>query len=116
MKPTESHSSVGKDGLHHSVTEKATHVLFHLVHNPQAPVADKVAAPARRVFLKFDLILVLPMLIMFCESDVGYIHQLTLLYVSKIYSHSLTGSILAMLESLDFKPTSRCPTTNTPSL
>ena len=28
---------------------------------------------------------------MFCESDMGYIHQLTPLYVSKIYCHSLTG-------------------------
>ena len=73
------------------MTEKATPKFLHLVCTPQAPLPDKVAAVARRVFLKFDLIFVLPMLIMFCESDMGYMHQLTPLYVSKIYCHSLTG-------------------------
>ena len=88
MNPTGSHSSVGKE---HSVTETMTHDFLHPMCTPQAPLPDKVAALALGVFLKFDLILVLPMLIMFCESDMGYMHQLNPLYVSKIYCHSLTG-------------------------
>ena len=70
------------------MTEKATPNFLHLVCTPQAPLPDKVAAVARGVFLKFVLILVFPMLILFCEADMGYVHQLT---PSKIYCHSLTG-------------------------
>ena len=88
MNPTGSHSSVGKE---HSVTETTTHDFLHPVCTPQAPLPHKVVALARGVFLNFDLILVLPMLIMYCESDMGYMHQLTPLYVPKIYCHSLTG-------------------------
>lgn len=48
----------------------------HFASNPQAqaPVTDKGSAIARRGFLKFDLILVLPMLILFCKCDMDYKH------------------------------------------
>ena len=82
MNPTGSHSSVGKEYL---MTEKMTHNFLHLECTPQSPLPDKVAT------VKSDLILALPMLIMFCESDVGYIHQLTPLDVSKTHCHILTG-------------------------
>ena len=62
MNPTGSHLSVGKE---HLMTEKMTDIFLHLVCTPQPPLPDKVAAIAHRVFLKFVLILVLPMLIMF---------------------------------------------------
>jgi len=90
-KPTDSNSSVEKEGIHYSTTGRTTRHHLHPAYNPRAPLTDEVHALARRVFLKFDLILVLPMLIMFCECDTDYKRQLTLLYVSKIYCHSLTG-------------------------
>ena len=88
VNPAGSCSSVGKE---HSMTEKTTRNFLYLVCTPQASLPDKVAAVAHRVFLKFNLILVLPVIIMFCESDMDYMHQLTSFYVPKIYCHSLTG-------------------------
>jgi MFS family permease len=69
MKPGDSHSSVEKEGVHHSTIGKAAHKI-HLGYPPQAPAADKDGALARKAFLKFDLILVLPMLVMFCKWDI----------------------------------------------
>lgn len=68
-KSTESWTSLGKD--YHSMIGKAIHNP-HLAYNPQTPVTDKGSALARRGFLKFDLILVLPMLILFCKCDMDY--------------------------------------------
>ena len=64
MKPSESDSSAEKDGVHQTVISE--HVL-HLSHSPRPPLTNEVEAVAHKVFLKFDLVLVLPTLIMFCE-------------------------------------------------
>ena len=88
--PTGSYSLVGKEYL---MTEKTICNLLCLLCTPQASLPDKVTAVAHRVFLK------LPVLIMFCESDMGYIHQLTPFYVPNICCHPLEGYILAMLET-----------------
>ena len=55
MKPTESNSSVGE-------------TKGHVVQLPYTShLTDQVDALSRKVFLKFDFLLVLPMLVMFCE-------------------------------------------------
>ena len=69
MKPGESDSSADKEGVHQaSIGEDA--VRFS--PGPRAPLTDEVEALARKVFLKFDLLLVLPPIIIFCESQCEY--------------------------------------------
>lgn len=72
-KLSDSRSSVGKEEVYHSMVGKTAHKI-HLEYPPQVTRTDEVDALARRVFLKFDLFLVLPMLIMFCKCDVDYKH------------------------------------------
>jgi hypothetical protein len=64
---TESNDSVAKEGVYHSSMGEMTEHPLQLPYTPHASVTDEVNALARRGFLKFDFILVLPMLMMFCE-------------------------------------------------
>jgi len=58
-KTTESNSIVGKEDGQPS-------------YAPNGPLPDEVRALARKVFLKFDLMLVLPMITMFCGCQYEY--------------------------------------------
>ena len=71
VKHTESNASVGKEGAH-SGTEEATEHIIPSPYSPHAPLTDEVTALARRVFLKYDLLLVLPTVAMFCECKIEY--------------------------------------------
>jgi hypothetical protein len=85
MKPKESDSLEGKDGTHYSITKEATEQSVQLVYTRRAPLTDEVSALALKVFLKFDFILVLPLLTMFCECQYeffDYRHELTLYCIS----------------------------------
>jgi len=68
-KATESNSIVGKEGDHHSPVGETTEHVFQPSYSPNGPLTD---ALARNVFLKFDLVLVLPILIMFCGCQYEY--------------------------------------------
>ena len=61
MKPGESNSSAEKKGVPQPVIGE------HVTRFSHSPLTDEVEALARKVFLKFDLVLVLPTLIMFCK-------------------------------------------------
>lgn len=58
-------SSVGKNGAHPTTFEEPK-------FTSRAPLPDEVSALARKVFLKFDFILVLPILIMLCQCQSEY--------------------------------------------
>lgn len=65
-KPTESTSSVEKNSVHQSITRETTE------HVPQSPVrhgplTDEMGLLSRKVCLKFDFTLVLPILTILCE-------------------------------------------------
>ena len=64
LKPIESNPSVGE---HLSITVEARGHVVQLPYIPRTPLADNVDALSRKIFLKFDFLLVLPMLILFCE-------------------------------------------------
>jgi hypothetical protein len=66
-KTTESSTSVEKGGAHHLTSRETTEHILQLPYAPHAPLTDEVRALARNAFLKFDLILVLPMVTMLCE-------------------------------------------------
>jgi hypothetical protein len=66
-KTTESTILVEKEGAHHSTSRETTEHILQLPYSPHAPLTDEVSVLSRKVFLKFDLLLVLPMLTMFCE-------------------------------------------------
>jgi len=72
-KVTGSNSSVGKESVHHLTTEATREHVLSPSYSPRAPLPDEVSALARKVFLKFDLILVLPTLIMFCKRQCEYL-------------------------------------------
>lgn len=62
--PTDSTVSVVKDEVQFLVNRVPSK---HIHQTPYPPRTDEVNTLARNVFLKFDLFLVLPMLIMFCK-------------------------------------------------
>jgi len=63
MERKESNSSEEKGVPQSTITDR----VVHSSHSPRASLSDEAEALARKVFLKFDLLLVLPTLIMFCE-------------------------------------------------
>jgi len=66
-KTTELNSSVGKEGVHQSTTREMMGNILKPSRTPDALLTDDVGALARKVSLKFDLILVLPILTVLCE-------------------------------------------------
>ena len=73
-KLTESISSAGKKGVRPTTTEEPKVNIFPSPSfTSRALLPDEVNALARKVFLKFDFILVLPILIMFCQYQYEYL-------------------------------------------
>ena len=66
-KPTGSTSSLGKEGVHQSITGEPTDHIFQHPHNPHGPLTDEISLLSRKVCFKFDTVLVLPILTMLCE-------------------------------------------------
>ena len=66
-KATESNSSVRKEGVHQSTTREMMENTRKPSSTPGAPLTDEAGALARKVCFKFDFILLLPILTVFCE-------------------------------------------------
>ena len=66
-KPKESKSE--KDGAHQSIIREQ---VVQVAYTPRAPLTDEVEALARKVIRKFDLMLVLPTVVTFCEYQYAY--------------------------------------------
>ena len=71
-KLTESISSAGKKGDHPPTTEEPKVHVPSPSFTSHAPLPDEVNALARKVFLKFDFVFVLPILTMFCQYHYEY--------------------------------------------
>jgi len=64
-KSAESNGSAEKEGVRHSPTGEKTEDVLPLPYTPQEPLSDEINALARKVFLKYDFILVVPVLVTF---------------------------------------------------
>lgn len=73
-KITESSSPVGKGGAYPATTEETKVHVLSPSYSPHAhaPLPDEVSALVRKVVLKFDFLLVFPIVTMLCQCQYEY--------------------------------------------